>query len=299
MQRLTLATLALIILGCAPCAAAPREAGEVPFTFEKGYVIVAAKVKGKEPVEVVVSTGAEYSSVDTGMLDKYKLQAYYTGVGPITGFNDRTISYAKVPDVRVGPADASLDMVLGSTAHVTRAIGRTIFGVLGSDFFKGRTVQFDFTKRVMRFLDKAAAEAVRAKGAAGAPGTAVVQMVVSGNPYKQHLTVPLVEKVTFNGKSAKLLLDTGLATAVAFTSSAAKKLGFEAPPEKGAPRADTIGSLRVGAYEVAGVPVMVFAKGSGADERLGEGGAAAGSVFLQNFVATFDFRGRVVILEHV
>jgi len=298
IPRLTLAALALIALACAPCAAAPAEAGEVPFTFEKGYVIVAAKVKGREPVEVVVSTGAEHSTIDFGMLDRLKLQLFYTAVGPVTGFNDQTVTFAKVPDVRVGPADASLDMRPGSLAHVARATGREIFGILGSDFFKGRTVQFDFGKKVVRFIDKAAAEALRGK-AAGAAGTALLPFVPSTSPYKQHLTPALVEKVSVNGKSVKMLLDTGLVAAVALTSSAAKKLGFAAPPEKGAPRSDTIGSLKVGAYEVEGVPVMVFAKGSGADERLGEGGAAAGSVFLQNFVATFDFRGKVVILEHL
>lgn len=300
LLRLTMTTLALVTVWCAPCAAAPAadEAGEVPFTFEKGYVVVSGKIKGKEPVELIVSTGAEHSTIDGGMLEKYKLQAYYTGVGLITGFNDRTVSFANVPDVRVGPADASLPMHLGSTAQSSKATGRQIFGVLGSDFFKGRAVQFDFTKKVMRFLDKATAEALRAK-AAGAADAAVLPMVMLSESYKQHLTVPLVEKVTVNGKPAKMLLDTGMVTVVALSSSAAKRLGFAAPPEKGAARADTIASLRVGGYETSGVPVTVFGKGAAAEERLGESGAAAGSVFLQNFVATFDFRGKVVVLEHL
>lgn len=301
MLRQALKTLALVVLFGATCAAAPaaaEEAGEVPFKFEKGYVIVAGKVKGREPVELVVSTGAEHSTVDFGMLEKYKLQASYTGVGLITGFNDRTVTFANVPEVRVGPAEASLPMRLGSTAQPSKAAGREIFGVLGSDFFKGRAVQFDFTKKVMRFLDKAAAEALRAKAAA-APDAAVLPMLTLSDAHKQHLTVPLVERVTVNGKSARLLVDTGLVTVVALTSSAGKKLGFEPPPEKGNPRNDTIASLRVGGYEVSGVPVMVFGKGTPADERLGEGGAAFGSVFLQNFVATFDFRAKVVVLEHL
>jgi hypothetical protein len=299
MLRPALKTLALIVLlsGAADARAAD-EVGEVPFKFEKGYVIVAGTIKGKEPVELIVSTGAEYSTVDSGMLDKHKLQLNYTSVGVVTGFNDRTVTFANVPDVHVGPANASLRMHLGSTAQAAKGVGRDIFGVLGSDFFKGRTVQFDFKKRVMRFLDKDAAEVLRAK-AAGVPETAVLPMALLADAEKQHLTLPLVEKVTFNGKAAKLLLDTGTATVVALTASAGKKLGFDAPPEKGAPRNDAVASLRFGGYEMAGVPVMVFPKGSPAEERLGESGAAAGSALLQNFIVTFDFRGKVVILEHL
>lgn len=298
MRRLTLTALTLFIALCAPCAAAPaaEESGEIPFTFEKGYVIVEAKIKGKEPAQVIISTGAEYSTIGGEMLEKYKLQAFYTGVPPITGRNDRTISFAKVPDLRVGPAGESLDMRLGLTTELSRAVGREIFGVLGHDFLKGRAVQFDFAKKVLRFLDKPAAEALRGKGAGGA---AVFRMSEKQNEFGQTLTLPLVEKVMFGDKPAKVLLDTGTVTVVALNSATAKRLGFEIPPEKGAARVDSIRSLRFGPVEFSDVPVAIYAKGTGADAQLGDGGALAGTALLQNFLATFDYRGKVVILERV
>src|ERR1044071_5560463 len=294
MLKLTLTALTLIIALCTPCAAAAEEAGEVPFTFEKGYVIVEATIKGKEPVQVIIATGAEYSTVGGEMLEKYKLQAYYTGVPPVTGRNDRTINFAKVPDLRVGPAGENLDMRLGSAGDFGRVLGRDIFAVLGHDFLKGRAVQFDFGKRVLRFLDKPAAEALRRKS-----GAAVLPMTEKGDLFGRTLPLPLVDKVMFNDKPAKVLLDTGIVTAVALSSSTAKRLGFEPPPENGEARADSIRSLRFGPVEVSDVPVPLFPKGSGVGARLGDGGALAGSALLQNFVATFDYRGRVVILERI
>lgn len=296
MLRPALTALTLFIALCAPCAAAPaaEESGEVPFAFEKGFVIVPAKIRGREPVEVIISTGAEYSSVDMGMVQRHKLQLFFTGVPPITGRNDRTISYSQVPDVKVGPAGESLSMRLGSTAEVSRAVGREIFGVLGHDFLKGRAVQFDFAKKVLRFLDKPAAEALRAKA-----GAAVLRMGEKQNEFRQTLTLPLVEKVMFNDKPARVLLDTGTVTVIALSSSTAKKVGLEAPPEKGEARADSVRQLRLGGLELSNVPVAIYAKGSGADSQLGDGGALAGTVLLQNFVATFDYRGRVVILERL
>jgi hypothetical protein len=291
MHRLTLAALALLVLCGVPCAAAaPDEAaGEVPFTFEQGYVIVEAKIRGKEPAQVILATGSEFSTIGGEMLEKFKLQSYYTGVPPITG---RNITFAKVPDLRVGPAVESLDMRLGVTADYSRALGREIFGILGHDFLKGRAVQFDFGKRLLRFLDKPAAEALRGKS-----GVAVFPMTQKEDVFGRMLTLPLVEQVMFNDKPARVLLDTGVATVVALSSSAAKKLGFESPAEKGASRADSIRSLRLGPVEFSDVPVAIFAKGTGAEARLGGGGALAGSTFLQNFVATFDYRGKFVVLE--
>lgn len=296
MLKLTLTALTLIIILCAPCAAVPADeaAGEVPFTFEKGYVIVEAKIKDKEPAWVVIATGAEHSTMGGEMLEKYKLQAYYTGVPPVTGRNDRTISYAKVADVRVGPVVESLDMRLGVMADFTRLLGRDIFGILGYDFLKGRAVQFDFGKKVLRFLDKPAAEALRGKS-----GVAVFPMTQRDDIFRRTLTLPLVEKIMFNDKPAKLMLDTGVATVVALNSSTAKKLGFETPPEKGETRGDTIRSLRLGPVELSDVPVAIFAKGTGGDARLADNGALAGTTLLQHFVATFDYRGKVVILERL
>ncbi|HEX7315389.1 MAG TPA: retropepsin-like aspartic protease [Pyrinomonadaceae bacterium] len=296
MLKLTLTALALAVVICVPraTARAAEESGEVPFSFEKGFVIVPAKIKGKGDVEVVISTGAEFSTVDGGATLKYKLQLYYTGVPPITGRNDRTISFSQVPDVQVGPAVESLSMRLGSTAHLSDAVGREIFGVLGNDFLKGRTVQFDFAKKVLRFLDKPAAEALRTKAAAAG---AVLRMGEKENEFRQTLTLPLVEKVMFNDKPAKVLFDTGISTVIALSSSTAKKLGLETPPEKGNARTDTVKQLRLGTSELSDVPVTILAKGSKAEAQLGDGGALVGSVLLQNFVATFDYRGKVVILE--
>ncbi len=300
MSRLPTA-LALLVLLCAPCAAAPagEEVGEVPFKFEKGYVVVAGKIKGREPVEFVVATGDTNSSVNLGVVERYRLSMYYTGVGRVTGFNDKTVSFATLPDVSVGPAAATaLYARLISTAEVSKLLGREIFGTLGQDFFKGRAVQFDFAKRVMRFLDREAAEALRAK-AAGAGGAAVFRMEEGKDMYEQPVAVSLVDKVMFDGRPARVLLTTAVPAVLALSPSTAKKLGYDAPPEKAAPLKGSVAELRLGPLEFSGVPVLIYPKGAGAEERFGAGGALAGTAFLQNFVVTLDFRGKTVVLERL
>lgn len=302
MQRLLLLLMLLTAFLCTPCvagAAVDDATSEVPFSFEKGHVIVQAKIKNETPVEVILSTGAEHSTVDTGLIDKYKLQSGYAGEPPVTGNNDRVYFFSIVPDVRVGAAKAtSLSMRLVSLSEVSKAVGREIFGVLGADFFKGRVAQFDFKNKVVRFLNQSAADALDKKVGNGANGPAVLRMIENDDPYK-NVTVPVVEGFTFDGKQVRVLLDTGALMVIGLSSSAAKKLGFTVPAEKGAARADKVGSLRLAAYEFTDVPILIAAKGTELERQLSEHGIVVGIAVLKNFVITFDFRSKVVILERI
>lgn len=295
MKRFAIHALALLALLCGPCFAGQADDNEVPFSFEKGFVVVQAKIKGDRPVDVLVSTGAEYSSIDTALLSKYKLPAYYTAEGIVTGHNDKTISFTTVSDVRLGSVKVtSLNLRLGSLVEVSKRLGREIFGIFGADFFRGRAVQFDFAKKALRFLPEAAADALKDKAAGGDDGRVVLPMV----SYTDKLTMPVAEKITYDGKAIKTLFDTGTVTVVALSFNAARQVGLT-PPDKGAPRQDKIKSLRFDKYEMTNVPAALYPKGSDFDRDMKEFGAVAGSVLLQNFVVTFDFGNKVIILEHV
>lgn len=298
MKNILAAALALLALmvprGAAQSPAAGDLISEVPFKFEKGHVLVQAKVKGDRPVEVALATGAEYSVLNFGLLDKYNLQAYYTGVGVITGSSlDRTVTYAMVSDLQIGDVKASsLNMRLESqaAARVGERVGREIFGILGADFFKGRVVQFDFEKNVVRFLRKAPAAPPSTAG--GMPARAVLRM-----NFKEPVTVPVAENVTFDGKKVKTLFDTGAVAVVALTPSAAKQLGLQPPAEKAGPLAGKVGSVRLGDIEFTDVPVVLHAKGSALDRAADGYGAVAGIALLQNLLVTFDFKERSITLE--
>jgi len=47
------------------------------------------------------------------------------------------------------------------------------------------------------------------------------------------------------------------------------------------------------------VPASVYAKGTSADQSLSKYGVVAGSLFLQQFVATFDYKKGIVVLEGI
>lgn len=297
MRKLLIAVLVALTLHGVPCAAssiAQDQTVEIPFSFEKGLVIVQAKIKGDVPVELVLTSGAEHSKMDGGLLKKYKLPAFYYAEAPVTGNNDRLYSFSTVPDVRVASLSGkSMNLRLGAFDNESQRVGREIFGSLGVDFFRGRVVQFDFKKKVVRLLSQSPDIAKDATGA-NATRSAVLPMSF----YKETLTLPISENVTFEGKKIKTNFDTGILTVVSLSASAAKQLSLTSPPEKQPPLAGKVSSLRFAELELKNVPVLLHSKDSqfGSYEKE-DYGAIAGIALLQNFLVTFDFRKKVIILE--
>ena len=297
MRKSLLGIVLLLLLGATPAAA--TTVNDIPFSFENGLVIVEAKIKDDVPVYVVLATGAEYSVVDVALVKKYDLPVGIAPDAPVTGRNDSTYSFSKVSKVRIADGKAKdLAMRLGSMGQLNQASGREIFAALGADFFEGQTVQFDFKNKVLRFLEKPAADALKDKPAGSGANKILLQMAEKeSNPFMKTFRLPLVTDVTFDGQKSKLLLDTGRATLLAFSSSVTKKVGLMPPVDNGPPREDRIKSLRLGDSELTDLPVVLLAKGTPPEKSISKYGVVAGSMFLKNFVATFDFRGGLIVLE--
>jgi len=277
------------------CGAQASGQTEIPFKFEKGLIIVDAKIKGDTPVKVVVATGAQYSIIDSSQMEKHKLQAAYAPDDVVRGRNDSVYSYVPVSRVSMqGSNTKDLQMRLGSMARVSAAAGTDVFGALGADFFEGQIIQLDFQKSVMKFLSKSPA-----KDAKDAAGNALVVLQMDekeSNPFKRTHVVPNVSGAKINGKEFKLLLDTGRVTTIAISAASAKKLGLTAPEENEQPRAETV-SIEVAGHQIPDVPTTVFPKGKDGERTLGGYAAVAGTLVLKNFLLTLDYKNRIATME--
>jgi hypothetical protein len=270
---------------------------EVPFTLEKGYVIVQAKIKKQVPVELILATGADYSSFNTLILAKYQLQLSFTNDDPrYCDIADCTFSYSTISDVTVGELKPfTLNMRMDEWNQERKRLGRDIFGRLGADFFKGRLVQFDFTKKVVRFFEDVPDNQSQALSSKGTTERIVLPMSF----YRDNVRLPVVENVTIDGKAIRTVFDTGAATVVSLSPKAAKQLGKTPPPDKAPARADKVTSLKIADYELNDVPVSLYGKSTSFDRDLREFGAIAGTGLLQNFLVTFDYRSKLIIFEHL
>lgn len=292
----TVCRLILLFL-CFGVVQASDVMADVPFTIERGFVIVKILIKNDVPVDVMIATGARHSSVDSSLLEKYKLSAGYAGVPPVTGRNDRIYFFSVVSNLRVGEVTASsLTMRLEALSHLSAEVGREIFGILGSDFFKGRVVEFDFSRKVLRFRDKLDLPDSSKNAADCSGGIGILEMLMSRDAFGE-FTRPIANEVVFEGQKIKTLFDTGSGVVLVTSSSTAKKLGQPAPSEKEPPRKATLQAISLGGCQLNNVPIVIAAKGSAMDRGFDGYGMVVGIGVLQNFVVTFDFRKRIIVLD--
>lgn len=274
---------------------AAQAVSEIPFSLEKGHIIVPAKIQGDMPVEVTLSTGIEHSLINALVLKKYKLRPSYTGEGIITGGNlDRVVYFVAVSDIKVGDAPSrDLNMKLGSQSldGISHRVGREIFGILGVDFFKGRQVQFDFRRKLIRFLPEPPAKSVQSADPS-------LFVTLPMRPTDRPIRLPIAENVSFNGKKIKTLFDTGALTVISLTTAAAKQIGVSVPRDKSSSLTNNV-SVELEKMSLGEVPATVHSKGSGFDRDSEGYGAVVGIALLQNFIITFDFKDGAVTLERM
>ena len=300
MRRPIVSLIALLLLTTSSFAKPSRQpVTEVPFTVEKGFVVVEATIKRNVTVYVLLATGAEHSSTDPALLQKYGLSAYYAPDGPVTGRNDSVFSFTTVTGVKVGDSKSKdLYMRLGSMSELSKLVGKEIFGTLGADFFEGQVVQFDFKNNVVRFLDKTPDDLTDPKSPGSAAGKSTVLKMApkASNPFQRTFQVPLVGEVLMNGEKINLLVDTGIASTIAISSSTAKKVRLQVPADNGPAREEKV-TLKLKSQDINDVSAWIYPKGTSGEQKISKYGAIAGSLFLQDFIALFDYRKGLVVLE--
>ncbi|HEV7646479.1 MAG TPA: hypothetical protein VGO50_21270 [Pyrinomonadaceae bacterium] len=290
MKNFLLAATTFLLL------AAPCLAEDLPFTIESGFIIVSARVKKDISVEVALSTGLPSSVVESAPNEKFKLQTSYTNDGPVMNKNSKVYLFMDVPDIIVGSAKpTALKMALSPQFGVGKKIGREIFGVLGADFFKGKIIQFDFLKKVVRSLDHSPETA--APSAAGNSSMTFKMTGTVDTPVNLAISVPVVQEILYNGKKLRTLFNTGSGLPVAISSGAMKELQLDPLPEKGKTVVGKVKSLKMYDLELNDVPSLFYGKDAGFEQDRIEYDAAIGLGILKNFIATFDFKEKTVTLE--
>ncbi len=270
-------------------------AADIPFTIVKGYLIVPAKIRKNIAVEVIVATGSDVSIVDYESVKKHKLGSSYTGVGIITGTNDRTVVLSDVSDVSVGDEKpTSLFMKNVNIESIRTKTGRDVFGILGSDFLKGKTIRIDFKKKVLTFVD---VSKLNDEEIIKNPDKFVFKMdYLQRNIFGAETILPVCDEITINGKKAKILFDTGTAFPISILPSAIKEFGLDIP-DKETMKASQIKSLKMFEYEMNDIPSVSIGKNSSLDRDTKEYDSIIGLGILQNFVVTFDYKNRLITLE--
>jgi hypothetical protein len=270
-------------------------AADIKFTVEKGYLIIPVKIKNDVAVEMAIATGSDVSLIDTGAVEKYKLRLSYTGVGVVTGTNDQTVNFCDVAGIVIGGENpTSIFMKLSSLETIKKKVGRDIFGVLGADFFKGKSIKIDFKNYVLRYTNPS--DSKDAKTDSSLKKFVYKMDYTKPNIFNSETTLPVSNEIIINDKKIKSLFDTGLAFPISLLPTGIKDLSLE-NPEKETVKATQLKSLKFFDYEMSNIPSILVGKKSIFDRNTNDYGSIIGIGVLQNFVITFDYKNKILILE--
>jgi hypothetical protein len=291
MYKTLIFTTVLFVLSVHLC-----RAGEVPFTLEKGLIVVKAKIKKDIPVDVVIATGSPTSYVNMGFVLRNKIQPGYT-----SDKNGQALIFVSVTQIILGDEKpVSLNMKGSSLESSTEKAGREIAATLGADFFKGKILQIDFKKKVIRFLDAPIMDykALISIPPSGGMRTLVFPMDQEAETFMgQPVVLPVVDGAVLNGSKVRTLLDTFIPYPVTVSPSAIKQFGFGTVPDKGTTQSSQLKSFNFGGFSIPDIPTILVGKNAGFDEDWKNHAAVLGIAILQNFTVTFDWKEKMVVLE--
>ena len=146
---LCVAALGALLSGCAHRAGTPF----VLASEQAPLVLVPVRIGDAGPFTFVLDTGASGTLLSMRTAAALHLVARPGAIATGAG-GESAVSMATIERMSVGGTVVDrLSVAVADLPQVEKAIGRSIDGVVGYDFFGGKCVVLDYTSKVVRFAD--------------------------------------------------------------------------------------------------------------------------------------------------
>lgn len=282
----------LLLSACCAPLFAQTDSIEIPVEYYKNELIAEVMIDGKGPFMMLLDTGTDPSAIDLATADSIGIGRSKKGQQGDGGGTDKNLAYGcKLKNVALGGLRAgAIDAAAIDLSKLSERIGKHIDGVIGYSLFKGRIVQFDYRRSVVRFFEKAPSFTA---------GATSVKFRYADNV--------LLDDVWVNGTKVVANLDTGSSGMTDLSPRGVKALGLADAAAKGAVRtsvgyngtfenrAGQLGSLKIGNVAASNVEVVYFPAGTGHDKVPWD--INIGNAFLKNYVVTVDYIKKTVTFE--
>jgi predicted aspartyl protease len=273
---------------------------EVSFEFYKNIIFLEVKINGKGPFNMMLDTGTTPSALDletAKVLGLNPISSEKNATGGGTGTN--TFYDVKPLNITVGKLKAkNIETSAGDLSAISKALGKTLHGVLGHSFLNNRIVQIDYPKRVVRFYSKPLHQVSNKQ--AESPRRTVI-------PFRYTNDSVLINDVLINGNKITTLFDTGFNGNFNVLPMFISSLNLEEEFNKAIPkmavgfrgkassREGIIKTVKIGSFSVNSPSVIFWEKGTGHDTT--SYGFTIGNGFLKDFKVTIDYRNSSIMLE--
>lgn len=270
---------------------------EIPFTIEKGFVIISGKA-GNEPIQAALFTGSTFSFFNHDLIRRLKVDLSSTNDLQVGVSKENALTFANIPGVTFADQrPAEVKMRQKSFDAIEKVLGHKLDAIIGLDYLNERIVQLDFKKRVIRFLDKPPFDYESTDRLTDPSNKIQVAMrmdehlrTIFGDP----VSMPITNEIKLNGFSVRALFDTGVAYPVTIAPFAAKKDSIGAVPAKESFSKVQLKSIDLDGYDMTDVPALINSAWDDTETRYA---AVIGIGIMQNFTVTFDWKNKWIALE--
>src|SRR5689334_22101238 len=131
-------TRIVILFAALACLATPLFAGEIPFTLEKGFIVVTGKASKGEPIQAVLMTGSTYSFFNHALLKRLKVDLNSTNDLQIGVAKEDAFRYASIPELTFAderPTEVKMREM--SFDSIEKTLGHKVDVMLGLDYLNG------------------------------------------------------------------------------------------------------------------------------------------------------------------
>ncbi|HYW73592.1 MAG TPA: retroviral-like aspartic protease family protein [Pyrinomonadaceae bacterium] len=296
------ALILFLLAGTAALAQTPKPQVEIPFEFVHNQIVVQAKLGGKGPFNLLVDTDTDPSAIDLATARDLGLAVGSKGGVGSGGGTDANMAYpTRLPSVELGSfVTREVVAVAIDLTKISKRAERPIHGVLGFSFLKDRIIQIDYPNTKLRFFSESPYPRIQMSAN-------TVNLI--SLPFKREDGVVIVDSVFINNEKMRAALDTGSSGSFDLTPEAVALLGMDDKDQSASPvtsigyngefetRQGILKSVRLGRIAVESVPAVLWLPKTGHDNKKYQ--VNIGNGFFQDFVMTFDFKGKQVVFEKV
>src|SRR5437016_2567128 len=302
MKRITFGMFLLVFCAAHPFSQSAKAPIEVPFEFVANQIIVQAKIRGKGPFNMLVDTDTDPSAIDSATAKELGLDVRTRGSVASGGGTEKKVVYPTIlPTVEVGAVSAR-DVLAASIdlQKLADKIGKPIAGVLGYSFLKDRIIQIDYPNSKIRFFTESPYPRIALQ-----PNT--VNTIAF--PFRREDGDVIINSVFINNEKMRATLDTGSSSSFTLTPEAVAILRLDEQTDEGktsnsvgyngefANKTGLLKSVRLGRFSLESVPATFWLPNTGHDKKTFQ--VNIGNAFFEDFILTFDFRGKIVVFERV
>ncbi|MBI3653581.1 MAG: aspartyl protease family protein [Acidobacteria bacterium] len=266
---------------------------EIPVEFTGQHILIAVKINGQGPYEMLLDTGADFCLIKMTVAQELGLQIddkelLLGGVG----LGKAKARWTKVQTLEVGEVTVKELKIMA--AEITPKIKNApVAGIIGFNFFKDKIFQIDYAAQKLRFYSSAPVK----KSAAQTERRAILAMRFNGTR-----RIPVID-VVVNDKRLSASLDTGSASALVLFPETTKMLNLEAEANKLKPKVSFgyggVTLTRKGEVQKLAIEKMVLEKVAAefAMQAWDKDDSQVGNGVLKNFAVTFDYKNKLVVFE--